>query len=57
MYTYFYGFVLIKSGKNMHICDYVIFGIGTFKNLFFNIKKEYKRLNAAKHTAEIIYPK
>ena len=40
----FRGF-FIKSAKRMCICDYVKNRIGTFKNLCFDVKKRYKRIN------------
>ena len=36
------GGFFIKNAKRICICQYVIFSIDTFKNLCFDVKKEYK---------------
>ena len=41
----FKGFFFIKSAKRMYICDYVKKRIDTFKNLCFDVKKRYERIN------------
>ena len=40
------GVFFIKSAKKMCICDFVKDCTGTFKNLCFDVKKEYKRISA-----------
>ena len=42
----FRGVFLLKSAKKMRIYDYVKNCIGTFKNLFFDVKKGYKQVIA-----------
>ena len=42
----FRGFFLLKSVKRMCICDYVKNRISTCENVFFGLKKEYKRIIA-----------
>ena len=36
----------IKSAKRMGICEYVIFGIDTYKKCVFKFEKGYKQVNA-----------
>ena len=43
----FLGFYFIKSAKRICICDYVIFGIGTYKKCVFRFKKGYKQIIAS----------
>ena len=40
------GGFFIKRAKKMCICDFVKDCTGTFKNLCFDVKKEYKRISA-----------
>ena len=38
------GFFFMKNAKKMCICEYVIFGVDTFGNLCFDLKKGYKQI-------------
>ena len=38
------GFFFMKNAKKMCMCEYVIFGVDTFGNLCFDLKKGYKQI-------------